>query len=200
MEIHFTIGLNFWHFWIFAFTSLPEHWTTIVLSQQHLSYLSGHIISSKIKGFQNKNARKYSSEKVFSESVFYVGKTAFLWLHIIPKRYRVTTDTWNLIIFLSLPAIHLGGIFGGHSLQGLMFHPVIHQVLRHLLAHAVFAQTLLWGNVRIWKTFSKSNFLVTDVFLYRPCISVNVGVSKILRMKLLKKKKKKVEMEKMFTW
>lgn len=70
MEIHFTIGLNFWHFWIFAFTSLPEHWTTIVLSQQHLSYLSGHIISSKITGFKIKMQENILLKR-FSVNLFF---------------------------------------------------------------------------------------------------------------------------------
>lgn len=53
MEIHYIL-LNFWHLSIFAFASLPKHWMTVVILSQHLSYLSGTIISWKIMSFKIK--------------------------------------------------------------------------------------------------------------------------------------------------
>lgn len=147
-------------------------------------------MSSKIK-----NARKYCSKKVFSEPVFYFGKTAFLWLHTIPKSYTVTNDTWNLIIFLTVFLLDILVEFWRPLFARTDVSPSYSSDFQTASCSCCVCctekpqnpQILLWDNVRFWKTFTKSNFLVTDVLLYRSCISVNIGVSKILRMKLLNK-------------
>lgn len=54
----------------------------------------------------------------------------------------------------SVPARHLGEIFGGHFLDGLKFHPLVYQILRQFLAQALY---LLCKKVTESSDFTKKN-------------------------------------------
>lgn len=123
MEIRFTISLNFWHLCSFAFASLPEHCTTVVILSQHLSYLSGNIISWKIMSFKIKMKGNFLLKSLSVDAFFTLERLCFSSSPWYPPKVRchkclVKSDDFHY----SVPARHLGGIFGGHIFEGLKFH------------------------------------------------------------------------------
>lgn len=91
MEIHFTNELNFLHLSTFAFASLPEHWTTVFILSEHLSYLSGNIISWKIMSFKIKMKGNFLLKSLSVDAFFTLEKLCFggsSWYAIKVRRHK----------------------------------------------------------------------------------------------------------------
>lgn len=91
MEIHFTNELNFLHLSTFAFASLPEHWTTVFILSEHLSYLSGNIISWKIMSFKIKMNGNFLLKSLSVDAFFTLEKLCFggsSWYAIKVRRHK----------------------------------------------------------------------------------------------------------------
>lgn len=88
VEIHFTFWLNFRGLCIFAFSSLPEHWTTVVILLQHLSFLSGNGISGKITSFKIKMKGNFLPKSRSVDVFFTLEKLCFSGSPWYPRSVR----------------------------------------------------------------------------------------------------------------